>query len=474
MNRIALTLALFLLVAGSAFGAPPPNDARTSAQGLGELPAAISGTTVDSTLAANLPDEVTSCGNLKGNVWFELAPGPARRVVSRLTANGDLDGVLAIYRRERSQIISVGCDATDKKGEALVGFDAEKDTTYLIQVGQLANSVAGTFALQVFVPQPPASAPGVALPSGGVRQTVDALRNPSDAWSAELQSGVSYRVNLTADNGDCVTSLSIYGPNVTSLSDVPSRSLECGGYHFFTPGPDAGGRYSFVVEALSDTKGPRAYRLQLAPARADDTAPGIALPNDRSVTETLNGSGIDVLDLYRFDVVSRSDLSVELTSKAVLTLDLVNDNGGEIASTKSGFPLRSQLRPGRYFLAINAPRGQAGTYRLRRLARAITSTRLSIGSTLTVTPGATIPISVAVTPHATGQVSVIIERFDPLAGWQFARTERLTLVAGQTKLAVVAPTVGRWRASATFIATRAASGSTSRPTSWLVAGPLKP
>ena len=70
-------------------------------------------------------------------------------------------------------------------------------------------------------------------------------------------------------------------------------------------------------------------------------------------------------------------------------------------------------------------------------------------------------------------MTVTLEQFDPLAGWQFVRTLHATASGGAASVQWVAPTVGRWRATATYDGTRAVAPSATGFVKLLVAGALR-
>jgi hypothetical protein len=67
---------------------------------------------------------------------------------------------------------------------------------------------------------------------------------------------------------------------------------------------------------------------------------------------------------------------------------------------------------------------------------------------------------------------VIIERFDPLAGWQFFSLRRVQVVGGSGGFSFLPPVVGRWRARSQFLGTRRFGPSQGDTATLLVAGPL--
>lgn len=80
-------------------------------------------------------------------------------------------------------------------------------------------------------------------------------------------------VNLASD---FCTSLTVFPPGTKSFADDPVRRMRCGGYGLFTP--DRSGRYVFLVQA-GRSRDVQRYRLQVEPARADDTTPGVFIRN---------------------------------------------------------------------------------------------------------------------------------------------------------------------------------------------------
>jgi hypothetical protein len=194
--------------------------------------------------------------------------------------------------------------------------------------------------------------------------------------------------------------------------------------------PDRGGRYSFLVAAAPRLHERQPYHLQVAPAQRDDTSPGLALANFARARGGLNGRGVDVVDLYRYDVTSRSELTLTLTPRGTQDFEVVllNDAGARISSARTD-GARVELRrlgAGRFFAAVRARGGARGAYTLRRVSR--TSIAIAGGRRQTA-PGAAVTIGVTVTPAVAGPVTIVIERFDPLAGYQFLRRVRVHATA---------------------------------------------
>jgi len=284
-------------------------------------------------------------------------------------------------------------------------------------------------------------------------------------------AGTTYRLNLAAARDRCL-SLALFPPKTKSFSATsPIRRAACGGYLVFTPGPDGGGRYSLLVEAEGSRAGLQPYRLDSAPAGADDTAPGLLIRSGERRRGTLAGSGIDVVDLYRFEVEHRSDVTISFDHSRRLTFDLqllgAEGERRARASTETGAgKLRRQLDEGEYYFALRAVDQSAGRYRVALLVREITTTAVAFNGSAEArsTLSGSVALEVRVLPEAAagGVVRLQLDRFDPIEGWQFSRT--FTTRAGSNGSAAVywkPPTVGRWRFHAVYMGTRAASPSSS-------------
>src|SRR3954453_21330608 len=109
----AALLAVSAALPAPALAAPPANDQRAAAQPLA-LPAGVSGTTRDSTLE---PGEPGSWAELRGWGWYAIQPGAGGPIVALLPASGDLDAVVDVFQRPRSQLTPVECDVGNKRGQ---------------------------------------------------------------------------------------------------------------------------------------------------------------------------------------------------------------------------------------------------------------------------------------------------------------------------------------------------------------------
>ncbi len=278
-------------------------------------------------------------------------------------------------------------------------------------------------------------------------------------------------MNLASDRGRCL-SLTVFEPGTSSFAQERAiRGSACGGYLVLTPGPDEGGRYSLLVRAQGNRGETQRYRLQVARAGRDDTAPGLLIRDGQTRGGSVSGRSIDVVDLYRFDVDHRTDVTARLaaSSKAQLELVLVSGTGHRLrcacASSKRS-ELRARLDEGEYFIVVRARGRTAARYRVALLIREITATIALIDEVAEATAvrGRALRLSARVTPGAAsgGLVQFRIDRFDPIEGWQFARV--LVARVGSVGPAAASwspPTVGRWRVRAFFVGTREASPSAS-------------
>lgn len=476
MRRFTVTsLVVFGLLASAAQAAPPANDDRASAQTL-TVPSTVRGTTVDATTE---PNEFSSCaGPAANSVWYSIGPGAARDLVIELDASGELDAVVDVFRRDRSQITPVTCDQTDRRGRLTLDFTQPRNATLLVRVAQRANSASDAFSLRIVAPDRPERPPGRALGGSGASGSVDRIANPDDAYAVTMAAGRTYRVHLVSRER-CVAAR-LFAPGTSSFEDGETvRSFDCDDYFIYTPGPGRGGRYSVQVSAPRSRRGALPYHLQVARAGEDDTAPGAELANDAPVRGALRGSGADVVDLYRFDVRRPSilDLRLRASSSAPFNLQLVGEGGRRIAcacGSTGGQQIRLRLKPGRYFTAVRSRSGADGRYTLSRLTRVITRTRVLVNGErdADLRPGQTAAIGVLVAPDASGPVTVDVERFDPLAGWQFHSRYRRRAQGGGVTIAFAPPSVGRWRVRATFDGTRIAAPSGPAGASFTVAEPL--
>jgi len=477
---VALLAALVVLAAAAtaaAQPAPPSNDSRDNPTNLGPLPATASGTTVGATVDPT--DPASNCATEGGSVWYQFSVGAQAppKIAVQVDANGELDGAVDLFVKQRSQSLPVTCQLTDKHGEAVFAFTPQKRTTYLIRVAQLSNSASGTFSLHVFQPPPAATPPGAPLGSAGASGSLARVVDVSSAYSAQLTAGVSYQVNLVSRIKGCMR-LAIFTPQTKSFESASSvGGLSCQGYRLFTP--RVSGRYSLLVQADAFAPGAQRYHLQLAAATAAQTAPGLPLGNYRRVGGYLNGSHVGVVRLYRFDVTTRSDLQLNLStgSQRPFDLELLSEGGKELdcsCDSEGSQTLTYTTKPGRYYALVEARDFTSGGFVLIRRSRTITHTTVLFDGARYIQepPGTSASIRVRVTPGVDGPATVEIDRFDPVAGWQFYKDERVSVANGSGSVSFTPPSTGQWRAHADFLGSRGASPSESGYSRLLSAGPL--
>jgi len=493
-GTLAAVLAGATLLAGAASGeaatpsspsAPPPaNDTLAGAQPIHTLPASINGTAVGATTEAG--ERESACNVATGSsVWYTLRLPAAHRVALHLAAAGALDATVDVYHAVRSQLTSVGCQQTDANGKASFSFGASKNGLYDIRVAALQSSQLAPFTLEVFLPTPAVRPPGSPLPPGGANGQVDRIQNINAAYAVTLHAGVSYLISLANETRGACVSGALFAPGTTSFGGEEEEpeaggragasllQIQCGGYRLFTPAAGKGGRYSFEVTPRLSHRGVQRFHLQVAPAGSEETAPGLALPNYARASGYLSSRSSHVLRLYRMQVTSHSNLTLKLRTpeSAELKLQLRNQNGDVIACSCEGSgsqTLVHQLLPGTYYAVVSVHGNTAGSFTLTRESRTITATSISFTSA-NAAPGAPLGIDVKVSPTASGPVSVVIERFDPVFGWQFYREAHAFASGGLATVPFTPPAVGRWRANATYEGSRTASPSAVGFTYLLVA-----
>jgi hypothetical protein len=460
-SLIAILFVPATAAAAHSAAAPPPNDNRANATRVG-LPATPSGTTVGASDEASDPDSY--CGRVHDTVWYRISGTEPGRVVVRIAAQGNLDAVASVWRPVRSRLSAVSCVATDENGRGALSFKSTGGD-YLVMVGRERTSDDGRFKLTMYRQEPSSRPPGQPLPRGGIGSWVEPISDYDDAFSLRMKAGVEYRINLSPAHGRCI-SLGLYRPGTRSFAAAtPVHLMPCGGYFTYTPGFGGSGRYSLLVTASDTRPGRQRYHLQAAVAGPDDTAPGLPLRNLQTRRGTISGTRIDVVDMYRFRVAVRADVTLTLRGPSGASLILLGENGHRLNYSEDPGALTSRLGSGTYYAVVRADHGAHGGYRLSLLERGITTTTVLANGTsrATVAPGASVALTVDVRFSPAGAVRLEIDRFDPLTGWHFYRLVRLRLGAnGRTGISWRPPAIGHWRAHASFKGTRTASPSDSR------------
>jgi hypothetical protein len=470
MRAAAVALLALLALAAPAQAAPPVNDLRTAPQDLGPLPALARGTTLDATLDAEEPP--SSCGQIKSSVWFAFTATSRRELLVALDAAGDMDAVVDLFVRERSQVTPVDCARTNRSGLATIDREAQAGTDYLVRVSPLFNSSADRFTLRVVLPEPPATPPGTPLPARGVTGQVDRFANPDNAYAVRLREGRTYRMNLVTAGSHCVRA-DLFAPGDYDRS--AGASVGCDGEEVYTPAAD--GVYTIRVAAPRASRTPRTYFLRVGRAGRDDSAPGLSLADDRRVRGTLRGNALDAIDLYRFTLPRRSDVRIRLATTHDFDVQLLRAAGGRLAcgcGEPGSKDLTRRLRAGRYFIAVRARDGDHGGYVLSRLASVITRSRMLVDGKAreSVPPGRTVALQLRVTPAVSGQATLVVERYDPLAGWLFLTRFHPRVSGDGATVAFQPPFVGRFRVTGDYDGTRKSSASAGGTASFHVLEPL--
>jgi hypothetical protein len=448
----------------------PPNDALANARPVGTLPASLNGTTVGATVEPG--EHESQCGGATTNsVWYSLRLARAQRIGLDLQASGALDATIDVFHAVRSQLSSVACQQTESQGKASLSFVASKNGLYDIRVAAIAGSQLAPFTLEVFLPTPAIRPPGAPLPSGGVSGQVDRIQNINAAYSFTMHAGVSYLINLANETKGACVSGALFAPGTSSFGGEEEGEeahggllhIECGGYRLFTPGPGEGGRYSFDITPAHSHRGVQRFHLQVAPAGPAETAPGLPLTNYAHAHGYLDGHGVHVLRLYRMEVTSHSNLTLKLIASASAEFKLeLRSLGGEQIECQCGGSgsqtLTQQLQPGTYYAVVAEHNDTSGAFTLERESRTITSTSISFTSAKAAA-GQALGIDVKVSPAVSGPVSVEIERFDPVFGWQFFAEAHAFANGGLASIPFTPPAVGLWRAKANYEGSLTASPS---------------
>jgi len=465
--------ALYYLVVSQAYGsepgafrilasspARPANDELVQATAMAAPPSTLQGTTAGATHDAADP----GCGEKAGpTVWYRLDWKNDSLVVLRVHAQGDLDAAVCVAEpvREKArtpvrrlEIVESG--ETDKRGDAQLVFEGKPGGTYYVVVTQLGAMAPGPFRLAVLKPDDPPVAPGTPLRGGSGRGFLHPLLDPNDAWAVPLQKGASYRLTIVNNSGRCL-SLAVYRPRTRSFDEDPAIAVDCAEESvFFTPGPDGGGIYPVLLTAKSR---PTAYRLYVSRVQADDTGPGVLIENGKRVNGSVSPG--DPLDLYRFDVTTRSNVQIEASSLRDVGIQLKDSEGHTFARVEPGTTMTRVLGTGTYYVAIRAEERTA-KYALRVLVRYVTATTISVdgGRSVRIKPGVTVSVQTLTEPDpGPGTTRVQADFFDVATGtWVFRQLWDVT--PGST-ISFTPSTVGRWRVRATFNGNRLASGSRS-------------
>ena len=441
------------------------------------IPSTVTGTTVDATIEQRGPVRLRRPDQQLGLVQVHRERRARGR--GKPAADGNLDAEIDVFKQRRSQLDFVDCDITDDQGLGAAGFRVTDGATYFIRVAEQPNSEHNTFTLKLVQGPPPAEPPGRSLKSGHVQGTLDRVLKVDAAYHLHLKAGTPYRFNLVHDRSNC-QSFRLYPPGTTDFSDAtPVLTRRCGGYAVYAPAPGDGGRYFVRIGADRRDRDPQPYDLYAGQAGHDDLAPGALLRNHAHHAGRVSGGGLDVRDVYRFNVGFRSQLDVHLAALSghKLVMELRTGKGDRIqcaCDPKSHQAISLRIPPGRYYVAVQATDHRRSHYVLTRKTRTITgaTTFVDGAARVRVLRHEAVNVGVSVRPGATGATTLTIQHFDPFQGWLPYRVRHITVSGGLGSLRWTPPSLGRWRVRADYLGTRNFAPSESGWAHVLVARPL--
>jgi hypothetical protein len=193
---------------------------------------------------------------------------------------------------------------------------------------------------------------------------------------------------------------------------------------------------------------PTSYHVFVRPAQPDDVGPGVALRNGDRRSNSVSRQ--DPLDLYRLDLVSKSDVRVLVDAAKDLRLNLLHGAGGGIQNGERGVELVRTLSPGTYFLAVRM--GQdAAKYSIQVRIRQLTNTALTVNgaSTARIKPGDVVSVRTTTDPvPGAGLTRVQTDYFD-VVGRTWVFRAAWDVRPGST-IPFRPNAVGRWRVRATY------------------------
>jgi len=471
MNRLttpslatALTSLCLLTAATPALADTPANDNRADAAQI-KAGSTVSGTTVGASRESTDPASCPKDGG--ASVWYRYEAPHDGLVRLALKTSGKLDAEVAIYRVDNSTIEREGCAST-RRG-SLIMSDYLDEGEFLIRVSEKKGSKPGSFSLRFSGVLTEPKGPGRLLGrSGRASGSIDGFDHPFVKRSRKLKVGHDYRVRVSIAGGRCATTAYLRAPN------GGRRWLGCRGYSVITPRPGQGGRWtvSLASSAINDER----YDISITPVGNDDLAPGHFVAAFGRAKGSVSGRGPDAQDIYRFDVTKRAEVTLRLKSKGSMVLRLRNERGRPITSTSVDDDtgrIRTRLRPGRFYLVVDASDSAGGAYTLSRLTRVITSTTVR-WSQPEHGPGGSSTLNVDVAGARRGRATVTLERFDPQFGWRYWTRKSLSLSGGHASVTVPTQAIGRYRAKAAYAGSRDASPSHSRKAAYLrIVAPLR-
>jgi hypothetical protein len=429
----------------------PVNDDITAATRF-PVPGKVIGTTEGATYSDSDPD---LCSDAYAPVWYSLKPARSGRVAIRLTVEGQVDAIVAVFRQDRSKLVDLGCDVSGASGVAGVPFDATAGATYVIAVAAPWSATTGEFTLDSSL-VPPVTFPGRRV-AQDIDLRLDPLLRPSAALSVPARAGTTYRIDATA-RSSCVH-VELLRTAVVD-SDVLAESDGCSGYLVFTPTPGSSPIASLLVSLPEGAAA--TVDVAVRPVQNDDLAPGVTLPAAKVVHGRLASHQADAVDVYNFRVVARSDATLELRGAVHSDLLLFDQKGKQLACAcdwTSHATVVHSLPAGVYLAAVRARPGETGAYTILLRLREPTSTTVALTAT-NLTPNQ-LAVSAGINPtELGGRVTLELQRFDPLSKWQPVATVDHAVASGHTTF-TLPPRLGAWRVRAIYRGTLSASTSVS-------------
>ena len=358
-----------------------------------------------------------------------------------------------VYHAVRSELQRVGCAAHRLPRRGVAQLQRLQERAVRDPRGRAAGAsqLAGVHARGVpaHARRGAARAPG--YPRAAPAVSVDRIQNINAAYSVVLRSGVSYLVNLANETGRSVRERrAVRDPGRARSKKASPRAAPAlrrlRPVHSRAQAREA--CYSHRVDAADILQAGAA----LPPRRSRPPAPPKRRPGLRSATTAARGAArrqrrprAAPVSHRRPRAHSNLTLRLRAPSSADFNLQLRNVNGQVIECACGGSgpqTLTKQLRPGRYYAVVSVHDATAGNYTLERAVADDHRRRTSPSGPPRRVPGSQWGWTSRSAPSVSGPVTVDIERFDPVFGWQFYRQET-GLAIGRARDAALRPARGR-------------------------------
>ena len=431
---------------------PPPTTPCSGAQVVHALPATISGTVVGATVEPL--EEPSGCAGCDRTLRLVLVPRQrqgARRDRPGGGRRARRDG-RRVPRRSLGTAGASAATAPTRTGKASLTFTASKNGLYRSASPLCpARSSPGSRS-RCSCRRPPSIRPGRGCRRGGASGRVDRIQNINAAYSVVMRSGVSYIVSLASKTPGACVSGGLFAPGTS----VVRRMLAAHAHALRRLRPvharaRTGRRLQHPADpAQHPSAGSSASACRSRRRARGETAPGIAArqlrPRPRAARRQRRAGAAAV------PAGHHQPLEPDAAA-ARARLGRLQPAAAQHRRARDRMPVRRQrladarppARAGPLLRGrLDARRKRSATSRSIRESRTITSTHISFLQRK-VAAGQATPVDVKVSPSASGPVTVEIERFDPVFGWQFYRQETGFVVGRLGDAGVRAPAVGRWR-----------------------------